>query len=125
MKIFSGVNEDMVLDFVAILPARCPYCSQRCHHPGDYPYACRCSECAAYFHLKVKTCDDLTSYGYYLSLCGDSHRRSGLRITELTDGTLVQVCFNCAAWLLEEGLIDGCTDSAPADGATDNCDGHL
>ncbi len=125
MKIFSGIAEDMVTDFVDTLPTFCPYCSQRCWPPGDYPYACRCSECASYFHLKLETCDYLVSYGYCPSLCGNSHKTSSLRVIELTDGTLVHVCSNCAAWLLEEELIDGCTDSAPTDGATDNCDGHL
>lgn len=108
---YNGIDENMITDFVATLPKRCPYCGDRCWRIDDYPYACRCSQCSSYFHVKFKTCDDLVCEGYDTFLCTE-HHISALRLFELADGTLIEVCLGCIDWLYGEEFIDEYVDSA-------------
>lgn len=66
--------------------------------------------------------------GYDPYLCTDCHYSNALRIFEIVDGRLVEVCKGCAKWLCEEGYVedlevwDGDFDSY-IDIAFDNLDG--
>jgi hypothetical protein len=105
MKIFNAVDSSMVTVFVDRLPKWCQYCGRRCWQTDDYPYACRCSECSAYFHLIPWTCSDLEDDIPHTCISDT------LRLFELTDGRLVEVCQVCAEWLYEEGFIEDLPNS--------------
>ena len=100
MKTFNAVDSSMVTDFVRELPKWCQYCGKRCWQTDDYPYACRCSECSAYFHLIPQTCSDLEADISHTCTSGI------LRLFELIDGRLVEVCQTCAERLHGEGLTE-------------------
>jgi hypothetical protein len=106
MRMYNGVDSDMVTDYVGnVLPKYCPYCGGRCWGIKEYPYACRCSDCSAYFHRSFLTCDDLEREGYDIHLCTECHNSPALRIFEMDDDRLVEVCQGCAKWLCEEGYV--------------------
>lgn len=106
MRTYNGVDSDMVTDYVdGALPKYCPHCGGRCWGIKEYPYACRCSDCSAYFHRCFLTCDDLESKGYDIHLCTECHNIAALRIFEMVDARLVEVCQGCASWLYGEGYI--------------------
>lgn len=112
MRVFDGIDDGMVTDYTGILPRYCLYCGSRCWQIGDYPYARRCSQCSAYFHQRFMTCDDLVREGYDTYLCAERHGVSALRLFEMVDGRLVEVCRGCADWLYEEGYLDECISCA-------------
>ena len=105
MKTFNAIDSSMVTDFVGALPRWCLYCGRRCWQTDDYPHACRCSECSAYYHLIPRTCSDL-EVDDVLNICA----LDTLRLFELIDGRLVEVCRACAELLFEEGFIDELPD---------------
>lgn len=107
MKTYDKINFDMVTDFVGELPKFCFYCDARCWQMDDYPYACRCSECSCYYHRMINLCSDLSVVGEdtaYLCI------RNVLRVFELNDGRLVEVCQACASRLYEKGFVDDLPD---------------
>ncbi len=104
MKIFSSVREDMVTEFVETLPRFCLYCGSKCWSDSDYPYACRCSQCSSYFHRGFKTCEDMELGGRGLDSYHTCPGSDDLRLLELDDGTLFEVCQNCAELLRGEGF---------------------
>ncbi len=107
MRTYDKVNFDMVTDFVGELPKFCSHCGASCWQTDDYPYACRCPECSAYFHRVVSLCSDLSDRSDDTSyLC----TRNVLRVFELNDGRLVEVCQACANRLYEEGFINNLPD---------------
>ena len=107
MRIYNGIDDNMVTEYVRdVSPKYCPYCGGRCWKIGDYPYASRCSQCSAYFHRKFVTCDELGCEGYDICSCSKNHGVSALRLFEISDGRLVEVCQGCADWLYEEGYIE-------------------
>lgn len=123
MKIFSRVPEDMVTEFVETLPRFCLYCGSKCWPDGDYPYACRCSQCSSYFHREFKTCEDVEFGGWGLDPYHDCLGSNALRLIELDDGTLFDVCPNCAELLREEGFTNA--DTGITDTSIDDSDGDV
>ena len=123
MKIFSRVHEDMVTEFVETLPRFCLYCGSRCWPDGDYPYACRCSQCSSYFHREFKTCEDIEFGGRGLDSYHNCLGPDALRLIELDDGTLFEVCQNCAERLREEGFTN--EDTGIIDASIDDSDGDV
>jgi hypothetical protein len=104
---YDGIDTDMITEYVGdVLLKYCLYCKGRCWEIDGYPYACRCSDCSAYFHRRFLTCDDLEYEGYDTHLCAKYHGTSALRIFTIADGRLVEVCQSCAEWLCEEGYIE-------------------
>ena len=107
MRIYNGVADDMVTEYVGgALPKYCPICGGRCWKVDAYPYACRCSQCSAYFHRRFVTCDGFESEGYDLYLCSENHHTSALRLFKISDARLAMVCQGCARWMYEEGYIE-------------------
>ena len=107
MRIFNGVDNDMVTEYAeGNLPVHCSFCGGQCWQTDDYPYACRCSQCSAYFHRQITTCDDLEYDGYDPYSCSKTHGIHALRLFEIADGRLIEVCKGCATWLFEEGFIE-------------------
>lgn len=123
MKVFRRVHEDMVTKFVDALPKFCLYCGSKCWPDGDYPYACRCSECSTYFHREFKTCGDIDCGCRDSAACTNCLPPNSLRLVELEDGRVFEVCQHCAAWLREEGYIDG--DTEIIDAYADDSDGDV
>lgn len=107
MKTFRRACEDMVTEFVEALPRFCLYCGSRCWLDSDYPYACRCSQCSSYFHREFNTCEDMDFSGRGLNSCHTCLSPNTLRLIELDDGTLFEVCQGCTELLYEEGFVDG------------------
>lgn len=125
MRMYNGVDSDMVTDYVGnVLPKHCLYCGGRCWGIKDYPYACRCSDCSAYFHRGVLTCDDLEREGYDIHLCTACHTLPALRIFGMADGRLVEVCRGCAKWLCEEGYIPSELEGSNGDDFVDSAFGN-
>lgn len=107
MRIYNGIDDSMVTKYVRDASLKyCSYCGGKCWKIGDYPYACRCSQCSAYFHRRFVTCDELEREGYDTCSCSKNHDVSVLRLFEISDGRLVEVCQGCADWLCEEGYIE-------------------
>jgi hypothetical protein len=116
MEMYDGIDKAMVTEYVCELPKRCLYCGSKMP-VNDYPYGCRCSQCSAYFHRDFKTCEDFDNDGYYACFCTRHCDISELRLFELVDGTLVEVCQGCAEWLFDEGFMNEYVDYScdPAD----------
>jgi hypothetical protein len=106
MKIHDGIAEGIVTAYTDVLPKHCLYCGGVCWHTANYTYACRCSRCSAYFHRKIITCIDLEREGYDAHFCIRDHKPHTLRLFEIDDGRLVEVCQGCANWLYEEGYLE-------------------
>ena len=120
MKICKRVHEDMVTEFVETLPRFCLYCGSRCWPDGHYPYACRCSQCSSYFHRTFNTCEDIDFGGLGLDSYHTCSDAAALRLVELYDGTLFEVCPNCVELLREEGFTS--EDTSFSDSAIVNSD---
>lgn len=105
-RIFDGIDDSMVTAYVKVLPRFCQFCGGRCWKVDDYPYACRCSECSAYFHRQLLTCTELAYEGFDLHNCTYYHDMPNLRIFKIADGRLVEVCRGCVKWLRDEGYIE-------------------